>query len=312
VPGIFCYPCPRFVPLVARGLRWQAGDEVVYHPDDYPANVYPWIALEPLGVKAVPLRPAVPGRITWEALEPLLTPRTRLVALASCHYLTGFRIAIDTIGMRLRERNVLFCLDAIQTLGAFPTPARFVDFMAADSHKWMLGPCGAGLFHVKASRQELLDPLLLGAWNVRSPDFIAQPAVVLEDGARRYEPGTPNLPGLCGMGASLKMLEDWGVEEIAARLLHLRARMVAGLRDAGFHIYPDDLPGADPTPEEAQSAIVAAWHPERDPRAVFQELASRGVSASLRKAHDGRWLLRFSPHAHISDAEVDQAMGLLA
>lgn len=298
--------------LVARGLDWAPGDEVVYHPDDYPANVYPWTALARQGVVPVPLRPAVPGRITWETIEPLLTPRTRLVALASCHYLTGYRITIDSIGMRLRERGILFCLDGIQTIGAFPTPARFVDFLAADSHKWMLGACGAGMFYVKAARQELLEPVLLGAWNVKSPDFIAQERIALEPGARRYEPGTPNLPGICAMGASLKMLLDFGEDAIAARLLHLRACMVTLLRERGFRVYPDDEPGAGPTPEEAQSAIVAAWHPDRESAAMYQRLTDAGVSASLRKAHDGRWLLRFSPHVYVTDADLERAMGLLA
>lgn len=298
--------------LVARGLSWKPGDEVIYHPDDYPANVYPWTALARNGVTPVPLRPAVPGRIAWDAIEPLITPRTRLVALASCHYLTGYRIAIDTIGVRLRERGILFCLDGIQTIGAFPTPARFVDFLAADSHKWMLGACGAGMFHVKASRQELLEPVLLGSWNVRSPDFIAQDAIAFEPGARRFEPGTPNIPGICAMGASLKMLIDLGEDAIAARLLRLRGILVEGLRARGYKIYPDDEPGAGPTPGEAQSAIVAAWHPGRDPAETNRRLADAGVSASLRKAHDGRWLLRFAPHVYVTDADLERAMGALA
>src|SRR5690606_10288744 len=107
--------------LVASGLDWRPGDEVVCYPDDYPANVYPWTDLERHGIVVRRLQPAEPGAITPELVEAALTPRTRLVALASCHSLSGFRLEVDSIGRLLRARGVLFCLDAIQTLGAFET-----------------------------------------------------------------------------------------------------------------------------------------------------------------------------------------------
>ena len=125
--------------LFANGITWREGDEVVCYQDDYPANVYPWMALASQGVKVRQVRPEKPGRITPEVVERELSSRTRLVALASCHYLSGWRIDVDAIGALLHERGVLFSVDAIQTLGAFPFSARFVDFLSADAHKWMLG-----------------------------------------------------------------------------------------------------------------------------------------------------------------------------
>ncbi|HOE67768.1 MAG TPA: aminotransferase class V-fold PLP-dependent enzyme, partial [Candidatus Hydrogenedentes bacterium] len=175
--------------LVALGLDWRPGDEVVYCREDYPANVYPWAALENLGVAPVPLHSPVLGAIAWEDVEAALTPRTRLVALASCHFLSGYRIDVDGIGRRLHDRGILFCLDAIQTLGAFPLSVEHVDFLSADSHKWLLGPCGAGIFYVKTACRERLRPALVGSWNVVSPQFVAQDAIQFETGGRRYEPG---------------------------------------------------------------------------------------------------------------------------
>jgi len=132
--------------LVANGLPWMAGDEVVINPDDYPANVYPWRDLERHGVVVRELRPERLGEITPQLVEAALTPRTRLVALASCHYLSGYRIDVDAIGRLVRGRGIWFCLDAIQTVGAFDTRVDHVDFLSADSHKWMLGPMTAGIF----------------------------------------------------------------------------------------------------------------------------------------------------------------------
>ena len=134
--------------LVANGITWETGDEIVTYLDDYPSNVYPWKHLEEKGVKVVYLHPREVGEITPELVRSVVTPRTRLLALASCHFLSGYRLDIEAVGEIARERDILFCLDAIQTVGAFPTPAKHVDFLSADSHKWMLGPMTAGIFRV--------------------------------------------------------------------------------------------------------------------------------------------------------------------
>ncbi len=201
--------------LVAAGLVWQAGDEVVCYLDDYPANVYPWTDLERRGVTVRLLKPEAPGALTPELVEASLTPKTRLVALASCHFLSGYRLEIEPIGRMLRARGILFCLDAIQTVGAFPTTVEHVDFLSADSHKWMLGPMSAGIFYVRESLQDQLRPALLGSWNVRSPQFIAQPDIAFENGGRRYEPGALNINGILGMKAGIDLIMGIEIDQFA-------------------------------------------------------------------------------------------------
>src|SRR3954466_1360088 len=205
--------------LVANGLPWQAGDEIVCYHDDYPANVYPWMDLQRRGVVLRYVQTDAPGQITPEAVERALTPRTKLVALASCHFFSGCRIDVDAIGRMLRDRGVLFCLDAIQTVGAFETSVEHVDFLSADAHKWMLGPMAAGIVYVREELHDVLRPSLLGAWNVKSPNFIAQEDVQFERGGRRYEPGVLNAAGIYGMRAAMEMLLELGIENVGARLL---------------------------------------------------------------------------------------------
>ena len=183
---------------------------MICYADDYPANVYPWLELERRGVKCVQLRPDVPGEITPELVESALTERTRMVALASCHFLSGYRIDHNAIGAVLREMGIYFCLDAIQTVGAFPTLVEHVDFLSADSHKWMLGPMTAGIVYVREELHDFLRPPLLGAWNVKSPNFVPQPDIVFEAGARRYEPGVLNVAGILGMKAAIDPLPRTG------------------------------------------------------------------------------------------------------
>ena len=284
--------------LVANGLPWQAGDEVVCYLDDYPANVYPWIELQRRGVVVRYLHPPALGAITPEVVEQALTAKTKLVALASCHFLTGNRIQIDTIGKRLRERGILFCLDAIQTAGAFETLVDHVDFLSADSHKWMLGPMAAGIVYVKESLQDTLRPSLIGAWNVKSPNFIAQTEIEFEAGARRYEPGVLNMAGILGMKASIELLLEAGIDNISARLLTLRDHLRTRLTPLGFQLVKTSA-GCLP------HGISTFSHPTRDLAPIFEHLAAHKVSVSHRHDRSGNGYLRFSPHFYNTEAEVD-------
>lgn len=293
--------------LVARGLSWRAGDEVVFHADDYPANVYPWRALGALGVKPVGLTPTRPGVITWELVEAALTPRTRLVSLASCHFLSGYRIDVSGIGRRLRERGILFCLDAIQTLGAWEIDAREVDFLSADSHKWLLGPSGAGIFYVRRELQDEVIPALLGSWNVDSPGFVAQEELHYHPTARRYEPGSLNYAGLCGLAGSLGELLEIGVPAISARLGHLRGVLIDLLSRKGYEpVVPVAL-----VPRSAESGIVSVHKLDIDLPGLYRELLSRNIVVSQRQLRSGLDLLRFSPHFYTSEEDLERAVAAL-
>ena len=194
--------------LFANGLPWREGDELLCYAEDYPANVYPWLELGRRGVSVRYLKPERPGEITPELIEAALTDRTRLVALASCSFLTGYRIDVDAIGSLLRRRCVLFSLDGIQSIGAAPLSVEHVDFLSPDAHKWMLGPLAIGIVFVRREHFEMLRPTLLGAWNVRSPNFIAQPEIAFQDTAQRYEPGVLNVAGIYGMRAALDLIRS--------------------------------------------------------------------------------------------------------
>lgn len=292
--------------LVANGLPWQPGDEIVCYHDDYPANVYPWMDLQRHGVVLRFIQTDAPGHITPEAVERALTPKTKLVALASCHFFTGYRIDVDAIGRLLRSRSVLFCLDAIQTLGAFETKVDHVDFLSADAHKWLLGPMAAGIVYVKEELHDLLRPSLLGAWNVKSPNFIAQDQVEFERGSRRYEPGVLNAVGLYGMRAAMEMLLEFGIDKVSARLLHLKSHLVPRLQALGFSVLP-------PVEGKAASGITTATRDIGTPlETVFEHLTANRVVVSLRHNRAGKAHLRFSPHVYNTEAELDRVCDLIA
>jgi selenocysteine lyase/cysteine desulfurase len=298
-------PTSLALSFVAAGLNFRRGDNVLIHHDDYPSNVYPWMALAERGVEVRLLHTRSLGVIRPQDVIGQVDKNTRLVALASCHFISGYRIEHETIGKFLRERGILFCLDAIQTLGAFPTTVEHVDFLAADAHKWLLGPCGAGVFYVRRDLQEKLTPPVYGWHNVRNPNFVAQEQIVFRPGAVKYEAGTHNLPGLVGLIAALELALAFGTDNIAAELLRKRAWLVTALQAKKFVVLNAEAKPANAT------GIVSFFQPGKDLAALHKKLAEAGVIASLRTDRHGQNYIRLSPHFYNTDAELRRALELL-
>jgi selenocysteine lyase/cysteine desulfurase len=230
---------------------------------------------------------------------------TRLVALASCHFISGWRIDIAKIGKYLRERGILFCVDAIQTLGAFPTSVEYVDFMAGDAHKWLLGPCGAGLMYVRREIQAKLNPPIYGWHNVDNPNFVAQEKIEFRNDARKYEAGTHNLLGVVGLMASLKLILEIGVENIGRELLRKRSLLAPALQAKGYTVLNADAPA------EIGSGIITFYTPGKDFSALHQKLTDANIVASLRTDRKGQNYIRLSPHFYNTDQELNRVLELV-
>ena len=298
-------PTSLALSFVAAGLNFRKGDNILIYHDDYPSNVYPWLALAAKGVQVRLLNTRGFGAIRAVDVMGQVDENTRLVALASCHFISGHRLDHNAIGKFLRERGILFCLDAIQTVGAFPTPVEHVDFLAADAHKWLLGPCGAGIFYVRREMQEKLNPPIYGWHNVRNPNFVAQEKIEFRSGAAKFEAGTHNLVGLLGLITAMELALEIGVENIAAELARKRVWLVPALQSKGFSVL-----NPEPKPENV-GGITSFFQPGKDLAPLHQKLAEAGVIASLRTDRKGQNYLRFSPHFYNTDAELHRVLELL-
>lgn len=298
-------PTSLALSLVASGLKFRRGDNILIYFDDYPSNVYPWMALAERGVQVRLMNTRGLGVIRPRDVIGQVDENTRLVALASCHFISGYRIDYAAIGKALHERKILFCLDAIQTLGAFPTTVEHVDFLAADAHKWLLGPCGAGVMFVRRELQEKLNPPIYGWHNVRCPDFVAQEQITFRADARKYEAGTHNLVGVVGLMAAMKLILEIGVEHISRELLRKRARLVPALQTKGFNVLSADVP------TENASGIISFSKPETNLEELNKKLADAKILASLRTDRTGKKYIRLSPHFYNTDAELARVLELL-
>jgi selenocysteine lyase/cysteine desulfurase len=301
----FVGPTSLALSFIASGLKFRKTENILIYFDDYPSNVYPWLALADQGIEVRLMNTRGLGVIRPNDVLGQVDENTRLVALASCHFVSGYRIDLSAIGKALHDRNILFSVDGIQTLGAFPTPLDHVDMLAADAHKWLLGPCGAGVLYVRKAVQPRLNPPVYGWNNVRSPDFVAQEQIVHRTGAHKYEPGTYNLLGLVGMIAGMELLLEVGLDNVSARLLEHRSWLVPALQAKGCSVLNADAPAAN------SSGIVSFHRGAEDLAPLHKKLAEAGVISSLRADRAGRKYIRLSPHFYNTREELEKVIGLI-
>ena len=301
----FVGPTSNALSVFAAGLSFKRNQNILIYAEDYPSNVYPWMTFAERGVEVRYLNIRELGVIRARDVIGQIDENTRLVALSSCHFLSGYRIEVDAIGQYLRSRAILFSLDAIQTLGAFDTKLSHADFAAADAHKWMLGPCAAGLMYVRKEVQDQLRPTSHGWHNIRTPNFVTQEQIEYKPDARRYEAGSHNLLGLVGLRAGLELLLEIGIEAISKDLLRKRAWFVPALQERGYTVLQ-----ANAAPANA-SGIITFYKPDTDIAELHSKLEQKSVITSLRIDRRGQRYIRLSPHFYNTDAELQRVLEML-
>ncbi len=283
----------------AASLPLRAGDNVLVLEGDYPANIYPWLNQAPRGVlvKWVPQRD---GGLDPDLLAARIDRHTRVVALSSAMFATGFKNDLATVGALCYDRGIYFVVDGIQTLGAFPLDVRacHIDMLACGSQKWLLSAPGSGFLYC---RRALLDELQPGAYvgaastvdpmNYLDYNFTVQPS------AERFNLGTPNAPGLVALHAALGLLLEVGAEAITQQILAITDTLIDDLRRRGYTVLSNLAP-------QHRSGIVIVEVP--DPQGAYEKLLDAGVLTSVR----GRGL-RFSPHFYNDAADVLRAGDVL-
>src|SRR6185436_6782123 len=229
--------------LIAGGLDWKSGDNIVSAALEFPSNVYPWMQL---GERGVELRqvPERDGRIDPDELLETLDERTRMVALSWVQYASGFRSDLGRIGAACRERGILFVVDVIQGLGALPLDVERdgVDVCAAACHKWLLGPEGVGLLYVSDRVIEQIRPIRSGWRSMRKMFDWKELELDFAEGAKRFESGTLNAYGIVALGGALEILLEIGTAALERRVLALADRAATGLADLGFQVISSRRP----------------------------------------------------------------------
>lgn len=284
------------IATIAMGLDWKPGDRIVGFTEEFPANLYPWKRLEAKGVS-----------VTWLSIyDPLeriedAVRGARLLAISFVNFLSGYRAPIQAIGEICRRNHCIYFVDAIQGLGAFPldVEACKIDALAADGHKWLLGPEGCAILYIRRELQERVEPVEFGWTNVAGYADYASRDMTLRQDAGRYECGTLNTVGSFGLKASLDFLLEVGTGEIAPVVQNLGDRIAAGVQAKGYEILGSRTP-------ESGAGIVSFRKPGVDAAVAMRALREHRVVVAPRAG----WI-RTSPHFYIPPAEIDRMIEVL-
>ena len=284
------------ISFIATGLKWQPGAKIVAFREEFPANQYPWRKLEESGVQ-----------VEWlSVLDPLETIEqasrgAQLLSISFVQYLSGHRAPIEAIGEICHRSHCIFVVDAIQGLGAFPLDVQkfHIDALAADGHKWLLGPEGCAILYISEKIQDRIDPTEFGWTNVAKYNDYSSRDMDLRPDAGRYECGTLNTIGCYGLRAALELLLEIGVGEIAPVVQNLGDRIVEGVQAKGYEVLGCRTPASG-------AGIVSFRREGIEAHEVVRKLRSAGIVAAPRQG----WV-RSSPHFYISPDDIDHMLAEL-
>ncbi len=287
--------------VVAYGIDWQPGDNIVSYAEEFPSNRIVWESLASKGVE-LRLIKLTESEDTEGELIARCDERTRLVTVSSVQYARGLRVDIDKIGAFCRANNILYCVDAIQSLGALPFDAQRckADFVMADGHKWMMGPEGLALFYCRAEIREQLNLNQFGWHMVDKPGNYDSTEWQPSQTATRFECGSPNMMAAHALHASLSLIQDIGLETISNKLF----KNVSLLIDSIDNINKTSL--LSPRDHMRQSGIVTFSIAGADHAQLYAYLMQNNVICAQRGGG-----IRFSPHFYTRNDHIYKAIEIL-
>jgi len=280
--------------IIAQGLNWSAGDEVVFPANEFPSNLLPWQWLEKAGVipKAVELSTIDPEQDLIDAMGP----RTRLVAASSVQFDTGLRLDLTRIGQASRDNNALFAVDVIQHLGALPlnVSALPIDFVVCGSHKWLMAPEGVGFMWSRATARSQMEVALPG-WRMYADPFnFTRSDWTPPETGRRFETGTVNMFGLHCLAASISLLMELDPQKTGGDLLDRSDYLFKALSDN------PRIEMVSPTQRDRRAGIVCFRAKHTDAQLMVETLANEDIYVAKRGDN-----IRVSPHFYTPYAQLD-------
>ena len=287
--------------FIAYGLSWQQGENVITSNQEFPSNRIVW---ESLAEKGVEFRQVdISGRDPEAALIEKIDDRTRLLSISSVQFGSGLRMDLKRLGKACKERGVLFCIDAIQSLGAirFDAQACHADFVVADGHKWMLAPEGLGVFYSSPQAREQLSLTQYG-WHMveRKGDFDRNDWEISKN-ASRFEPGSQNMLGIHALNASLSLLEEERMVNVEAAVLKNSSLLIEAVQAS------DSLELMTPSQEGRFAGIVTFRHRSWDAAALHRYFEEQDVLCAQRFGG-----VRFSPHYYLPKSQMHRVVKMIS
>ncbi len=280
--------------LLAQGLKWEKGDEIILNDLEFPANIYPFMNLEKKGVKIIIVK-SHDGIVSAEDIIEKITSRTRLISVSMVQFLSGYRIDLKKLGSGCKSQGIILSVDAIQGLGAFPMDVQDcnIDFVSCGTQKWMLGLQGLSFIYVSEDLQQKIDPVYVGWLGVNDGWNLLDYNLSLKDSAERFQPGSLNSAGIYALNASLKLFRDFGTDKVEENVISNSKYLISELKRIGIEPL---LPAAD---DKYISGIVSFRH--KNAYSILEILKEKKIEAAVREG-----IMRISPHFYNNEGDIDR------
>jgi len=285
--------------ILAQGLDWKLGDRIILNDIEFPSNVYPFLNLKEYGVE-IDIVKSNEGVVNTNDIEKLITPQTRLVSISYVQFLSGYRIDLEKLGEVCRKHNIIFCVDAIQALGAIRLDVKKcnIDFLASGAQKWLMALEGTGFIYLTEELQNKISPKYVGWTSVSDAWNLLDYHLTLRRTAARFQNGTLSSIGIYALNASLSLMLELGLDSIEDTILDNTGYFLSALRKSGFNTV------LTVSTRENLSGIIS-YKPEKSGE-VFETLKKNDIHAALREG-----VIRFSPHFYNTKEEIDRVMAVL-
>jgi len=285
--------------ILAQGMTWETGDRIILNDIEFPSNVYPFLNLKSQGVE-IDFVKSKNGIVSAEDVIEMITPRTRLISISQVQFLTGYRVDLKKIGEVCREKGIIFCVDGIQGIGAFPVDIEEekIDFLACGTQKWLMGLQGLAFIYISEDLQDKISPKYVGWTSVEDTWNLLHYDLKLKKAADSFQNGTTSAIGVCALNATLDLFNLYGRENVKKEITENSVNFIAKLNEIGL---TPILLGVE---EKRLSGIVSFSC--RHAKAYFEKLNENNIQCALREG-----IVRFSPHFYNNSEEIDRVVEVL-
>ena len=278
--------------LLAKGIEWKAGDNIIIFDKDFPTNVYTWLDLQRVGVEVRQV-PLIDGTVDLNEIKKHIDSNTRLLSVSSVQFTSGYRADLKSIGQICKNNNLIFCVDAIQSLGIVPMDVKElgIDFLAADGHKWLLSPEGTGILYCSNRIVKDIHPVLLGWKSIVNDAEYESIDPELKPNAIKFEESSFNVLGIFALGASIELLLEIGIENVCERIQYLGDIIIDEAQKRGFKVNT-------PVSKDQRAGIIS-FCGDFDSAQLRDSLLDRNVIVNVRGGG-----LRVAPHFYNTKDDV--------
>ena len=279
--------------IIAQGIKWQTGDEIILNDIEFPSNVYPFLNLEKEGVKVIFAQNSR-GKVDIQEIEKLVTQRTRLISISLVQFLSGYRVNLKSLGEFCKSKNIILGVDGIQGVGAVNVDLKEcnIDFFAGGTHKWLMGLQGLGYLYISEYLFDKIETKFVGWTSVKDPWNLTHYRLELLENASKFETGTLSRLAIIVLNESLSLFNRIGYDLIENKILENSLYLIEELNNLGFSTLLNKVN------RENLAGIVS--FKSDNAQSLVNKLEDHNIICSVREG-----LIRISPHFYNNKEDLD-------